>query len=140
MPVTDDQLNNKQPKTKNAKQPSGSARESKALAAHQQFEGVAKALAGANNDRLGSLLNAVVSERKVSVSNVVDVLEAVETGELDLMLIAQEMDERRQKRSAVPTEFKIERAGFDPGIDLNKSIDCVQLVTGFSAAKAIAGV
>lgn len=114
--------------------------ENEALEAHQQFESVASALAVGSNNRLGSLINAVVSERKASVAQVCDVLEAVDDGRFDLMLIAQEMDARRQKRGDAPTEFSIKSTPMDLGVDLNKSIDCVSLITGFSAAKAIAGV
>ena len=141
MALNTDQLKNESKSTNNKggkseKQP----RNSNALAAHQQFESVAKALSATNNNRLGSLLNAVVEERKSSVSQFVDVLEATETGELDLVLIAQEMDSRRQQRGDIPTEFKIETNHGGFGVDLDGSKDCVGLITGFSQAKAIAGV
>lgn len=126
------------PEAQDAKAPESP--KSDALQTHQQYEGIAKALTVTNDNRLGSLLNAVVSQRKASVGQFVDVLEAVDTGELDLMLIAQEMEQRRERRKDSPSEFRIDQSPANFGIDLNGSRDCVELITGFSAAKAIAGV
>ncbi|MEM6867546.1 MAG: hypothetical protein AAF528_04115 [Cyanobacteria bacterium P01_C01_bin.121] len=136
MPVSDEQLKSKPQPSK----VSSDRSEADGVKAHQQFEDVAGVLAESSNNRLGSLVSAVVSERKASVAQFCDVLEAVDDGRFDLMLIAQEMSERRQKRGNAPTEFRIEAKPVDLGVDLNQSIDCVSLFTGFSAAKAIAGI
>ena len=131
-----DKLGNQKPKSKQSKQ---SERNSDNLKAHQQYEAVGNALAVSGDARLGSLVASVVEQRKSSVAQFADVLEAAETGELDLMLLASELENRRQKRQSEPVEFKIE-SSFDPGIDLDSTIDCAGLITGFSGAKAIAGI
>ena len=125
-----------QPKQPNSKR---SGRKADNLKAHQQYEAVGNALAVSGDARLGSLVASVIDQRKASVAQFADVLEAAETGELDLMLLAAELESRRQRRQPEPVEFKI-KSSFNPGIDLDTTVDCVGLISGFSSAKAIAGV
>jgi hypothetical protein len=114
-----------------------------ALAAHQDFEQLALALSRSSDNRLISLADALVDSRKQQVKRFCDFLDQARTGELDLKLIGAELKRRKERRAdlaaeTMPTEFDVDAGGF--GIDLDDTIDCTALITGFASAKAIAGV
>jgi hypothetical protein len=79
----------------------------------------------------------MVESRKTQVTRFVDFLEKAETGELDLALIGAELQRRKERKADVPASFDLDSPGF--GIDLDQTVDCTELITGFSRAKAIAG-
>ncbi|MBD1919478.1 MULTISPECIES: hypothetical protein [Cyanophyceae] len=112
-----------------------------ALSAHKDFEHIAQALMRSSDDRLNAFAGAVVENRKHQVVRFCDFLEKAEVGQLDLALIGAELKrrkERKAKEPAPPGAFDMNSPGF--GINLDDVIDCTALITGFSTAKAIAGV
>lgn len=134
MPVTDEQLNGKQPKSRQGKDFNP---KNDALKAHQEFESVAKGLAAQSDAGLNALLGAIVSNRKAAVSRAADVLQAVQTGQLDLHLLAAELDSRGIEPVNVPT-FEIPVDSLDiPAYQRN--LDSIHRIAGITA-HAIAGV
>ena len=126
--------------------PSGSPKKSgksgSAIKVHGQYEQVAEGLSQSGDIRLGTLAHSFIESRKTSVNKFCDLLEKAETGELDLILIAQNMQERRDRRTQESQEFDI--ASNNPldglGLDLEGADDYLSMITGSSTAKAIAGV
>ncbi|MBE9108266.1 hypothetical protein IQ273_02365 [Nodosilinea sp. LEGE 07298] len=114
-----------------------------ALAAHKDFEHIAQALMRSSDDRLNAFAGAVVENRKRQVVRFCDFLEKAEVGQLDLALIGAELKRRKERKAAEaptapPGAFDMNSPGF--GINLDDVIDCTALISGFSTAKAIAGV
>lgn len=159
MPLTaqERELLNAQRKTTQSKQPQGFSeahpsdqKETEAtqtddlmtaLAAHKDFEHIARALMRSSDDRLNSFAGAVVENRKRQVVRFCDFLEKAEVGQLDLALIGAELKRRKERKAKAPVSpetFDMNSPGF--GINLDDVIDCTALITGFATAKSIAGI
>lgn len=122
--------------TKQKPQDKSGSKQDSSLTAHQQFEDVARGLAAQSDNNLNALLGAVVSNRKQAVSRAADVLQAVQTGQLDLHLLAAEFDSRGVEPVDVPV-FEIPSDALDiPAYQRN--LDAINRLAGITA-HAIAG-
>ena len=127
-------------------QSSGSSKKSdksnSAIKAHSKYEQVAEGLSQSGNARLATFAHSYTESRETSIDEFCDFLEIAETGELDLILIAKNMQQRRERRAQESQKFNI--ASDNPlnglGLDLENSGDYVSMIVGSSTAKAIAGV
>jgi hypothetical protein len=103
------------------------------LVVHQHYEAIAKGLSEQSENRLAALTSAVVANRDKEADKFVDVLEMVDSGELDLHLIVTKLQQRREQREltgAPSQEFNFNIDGFDTrgyGIALDKAITEVAL-------------
>ena len=113
---------------------------SNALAVHQGWEQIVQGLAASSDDRLSTLTNAFVSNRRMQASAFVDLMEAAEDGSLDQQLIMEEYMARRQQsphdaasESELTLDFDIqieEKENFMPD-EMAEIIDIAVVTAGF---------
>ena len=109
MPVTNEQLKDSSPKGfgDSKRQPADDG----ALVAHQQFELAGKAATDLANQRLQTLLGAVVQSRKPAVKVAADCLEAVSDGRVDVALLAEELEQRQRSKAMADKAFNASNFG-----------------------------
>ena len=128
MPINTDQLVNGssslKPFSEDVGNPTSSRQPSGALVAHQNYEKVAGALAESGNQRLQTINRAIVNSRKRQIQETVNLMKMAASGELDLMLIMQELGTLPD--AATQDEFVIEAETSDLFIELGLDVDAFE--------------
>jgi hypothetical protein len=96
--------------------------ESNSLAVHQNWETLVRGLASSSDDRLATLANALVSNRKEQAKGFVNLLIAAEDGSLDQQLIMQEYMERKGTDGQVPNT-NVYEPGYDFDVEPEEDTD-----------------
>jgi len=77
------------------------------LVAHQAFEALGKGITELRESRLNSMTGAIIESRKQSVEKHLDLLEKVESGEVDAFFMAQGLMRRREQRQIAPETIEV---------------------------------
>ena len=126
----------KQPSRPNAPRGASGKSVSNALALHQQFEGMAQGLATQSDQRLESLGGALIAHRQQQVQRFADLVEQIQNGAVDMVLLGEELAARAEKRTMADAVFTVETKGVEIR-DFTVKPDLMRSLTGQAFLKAL---